>query len=391
METRHSFLNFLGVATALVLLLPSCKTGPAGQVEKNQGQEPTVGTEVVLTAEQVKVISLATGPLEHRNLTSTLKVNGRLALPPQNEAQVSVPLGGTVARILVREGERVARGGALIEVASPEFLQLQQDFLEAGTQLDVKRADLQRQRALRGDSINAARTLQEADAAFQVAGARHAAMAEKLRLLGVDPQGLHAADIRGSWTVRAPIAGNLHHISVTMGQYIAPGQPVLTITDNSALHIDLTVFEQDISKVHLGQRVTFSIANDPHGTHNAEIFGVNQAFEQGQQAILVHAHMDNTEDRLLPGMFIDARIQVAEDSTLCVPDAAVMSNGNDHYIYVEHEPNTYMQVQVITGATDQGYTGIRPLAELQPDAKVVVNGAYYLLSQLTKGSGEHAH
>jgi cobalt-zinc-cadmium efflux system membrane fusion protein len=224
-----------------------------------------------------------------------------------------------------------------------------------------------------------------------VAGARHAAMAEKLRLLGVDPQGLHAADIRGSWTVRAPIAGNLHHISVTMGQYIAPGQPVLTITDNSALHIDLTVFEQDISKVHLGQRVTFSIANDPHGTHNAEIFGVNQAFEQGQQAILVHAHMDNTEDRLLPGMFIDARIQVAEDSTLCVPDAAVMSNGNDHYIYVEHEPNTYMQVQVITGATDQGYTGIRPLAELQPDAKVVVNGAYYLLSQLTKGSGEHAH
>jgi cobalt-zinc-cadmium efflux system membrane fusion protein len=68
-----------------------------------------------------------------------------------------------------------------------------------------------------------------------------------------------------------------------------------------------------------------------------------------------------------------------------------MSNGNDHYIYVEHEPNTYMQVQVITGATDQGYTGIRPLSELQPDAKVVVNGAYYLLSQLTKGSGEHAH
>ena len=176
-----------------------------------------------------------------------------------------------------------------------------------------------------------------------------------------------------------------------MGQYIGPGQPVLAITDNSALHIDLTVFEQDISKVHTGQKVTFSIANDPHGTHDAEIFGVNQAFEHGQQAIVVHARMDNTEDRLLPGMFIDARIQVAEDSTLCVPTPAIMSNGDDHYIYVEHEPNTFLQVQVRTGATDQGYTAIRPLAELRPDAKVVVNGAYYLLSQLTKGSGEHAH
>ncbi|MFT3886040.1 MAG: efflux RND transporter periplasmic adaptor subunit [Flavobacteriales bacterium] len=191
--------------------------------------------------------------------------------------------------------------------------------------------------------------------------------------------------------MRAPIAGNLHHINVTMGQFIEPNKPILSITDNRALHIDLTVFEQDIAKVQEGQKVTFTIANDPHGAHDAVIFGVNKAFEQGQQAIVVHARMDNTEDQLLPGMFIDARIQVASDSALCVPAKAIVSNGDDHFIYVEHEPNTFKQVQVTTGATDQGYTEIGPLEELGKDVRVVTDGAYYLLSQLTKGSGEHEH
>jgi cobalt-zinc-cadmium efflux system membrane fusion protein len=388
MKTRTTFIQLLPV---LVLFAACGGNKDAAGTGDEHGHEHGEGTVVELSAEQVKAIGLTTGPLEHRNLTSTLKANGRLALPPQNEAQVSVVIGGTVSRIAVREGEHVQRGAALVEVASPEFLQLQQDFLEADAELGMRRADLARQRALRGDSINAVRTVQEAEAAFKSAEARRAGMAEKLRLLGVDPSTLTAAGIRGSFTLRAPITGNLHHISVTMGQYVQPGQPVLSITDNSALHIDLTVFEQDISKVHTGQKVTFSIANDPHGTHDAEIFGVNQAFEQGQQAIVVHARMDNTEDRLLPGMFIDARIHVSEDSTLCVPSPAIVSNGDDHYIYVEQEPRHFRQVQVATGTTDQGYTAIRPLEALPPDAKVVLQGAYSLLSELTKGSGEHHH
>lgn len=373
----------------ILILLASCNRTPVAAEEA--ATENAHGPEVELTREQAKAIALSTGPLEHRDLRSTLKVNGRLTLPPQNEAQVSALIGGIVSRIPVREGEAVGQGQVLLEVASTEFLQLQQDYLEASADLDLKRANMERQRALRTENINAQRTFQEAEAALRSAEARQKGMAEKLGLLGTDARQLTPGTMRTSFFVKAPIAGSLHHISVTMGQYIEPNKPLFSITDNKALHIDLTVFEQDISKVHVGQKVTFSIAKDPHGTHEAEIFGVNKAFEPGQQAILVHARMSNVQDQLLPGMFIDARIQTSSDSALCLPERAIVGNGDDHYIYVEHEPNTFRQVQVAIGATDQGYTEIKPLDLLAPDAKVVMNGAYYLLSQMTKGSGEHAH
>jgi cobalt-zinc-cadmium efflux system membrane fusion protein len=382
---------------ALLLFLAACGGSPAKEDGEEHHDEHAEGTEVALSREQINAIGLRTGPVEHRSLSGTLKANGRLMLPPQNEAQVSALMGGVVARIPVQEGEAVRQGQVLLEVASPDFLQLQQDYLESAAQVALKHADLERQRELRADNINAQRTFQEAEAAMKGADARYQGLREKLRLFGGDPDQLAAAGIRNSFSIRAPITGNLHHINFTMGQFVEPNKPLFSITDNHALHIDLTVFEQDVAKVREGQKVSFTIANDPHGAHDAVIFGVNKAFEQGQQAIVVHARMDNTEDQLLPGMFIDARIQVTSDSALCVPDQAIVSNGDDHYIFVEHEPatetgaTTYLQVQVATGVTDQGYTEIKPTVALAADAQVVREGAYYLLSQLTKGSGEHDH
>ena len=72
-----------------------------------------------------------------------------------------------------------------------------------------------------------------------------------------------------------------------------------------------------------------------------------------------------------------------------MPNEAVVSNGDEHYIYIETKKNHYKQVAVKTGASDMGYTEIIPLEEIPAGAKIVIKGAYYLLSQLTKGEGEH--
>ena len=74
---------------------------------------------------------------------------------------------------------------------------------------------------------------------------------------------------------------------------------------------------------------------------------------------------------------------------MCLPTEAIVNNGNDHFIFIEHEPNTYKQVQVTTGTNDMGFTEITPLEKIADNSKIVVKGAYYLLSQLTKGEGEH--
>ena len=388
----HRTAQRIPAVALLILLLSACGgSSSTSGAEEGEHHDEEHAAEVTLTPTQISAIGLKTAGLERKTLSGTLKVNGRLMLPPQDQAEVGTLMGGTITRILVTEGQTVEKGQVLAELASTEFLQLQQDYLQSAAQLTVKRADLKRQQDLRTDNINAQRTLEQAQSDLLSAEAQQKGMAEKLKLFGVRADGFTAGDISSTFAIRAPIAGSLHTIGITMGQFAEPNKPLFDITDNRALHIDLTVFEQDLSQVREGQKVTFTIANDAHSSHEAEIYGINRSFEDGQQAVIAHARMKDIDDHLLPKMFIDARIQVKSDSALAVPNEAIVSNGDDHFIFVQHEENAFKQVQVRTGVSDQGYTSVTPFEQLAPDAKVVVAGAYYLLSELTKGSGEHEH
>lgn len=373
-----------------VFLFSSCNTATKEEAAKEEHHEGE-SAEVQMTAEQIKAIGLETDSISYRNLKSTLKVNGKLELPPQNFAQVSVLMGGIIKDIPVREGQLVSKGQVLVSLENTDFLQLQQEFLENKAHLTFAEAEYNRQKELQKDNINATKTFQQTEADYNTSLGKQKVLGEKLRLFNLNPETLTAATVKSTFSIIAPISGNLKSMDVNIGKFVEPNKQLFEIVDNHALHIDLTVYEQDVAKVKVGQLISFSIINDPHHAHTAKIFSINKAFENGQQAVIAHAEILGTDDQLLSGMYVDARIETDENKVMCLPSEAIVSNGNEHFIYVEHEPNTYKQVQVTTGATDMGFTEITPLEKLEGNVKVVVKGAYYLLSQLTKGSGEHHH
>ncbi|QQR86945.1 MAG: efflux RND transporter periplasmic adaptor subunit [Flavobacteriales bacterium] len=391
--SKRAILRTLPFLVAIALLTAcggDAKPAVAAE-EKHEEHGEEHGPEVALTAEQIKAVGLITGTMEQRGLKTSLKANGRLVLPPDKSAQVSVLIGGIVRDIPVQEGQRVEKGQVLATLENIEFLQLQQDYLETQANLMVLTADLKRQQDLHTDQINATKTLERAQAELTGAKARVATMAAKLRMFGTDPARLSPEAISSTYALRAPISGNLTHIAITLGQFAEPNKPLFDVVDNRGLHIDLNVFEQDLARVQVGQKVVFGHAGEPVGQHTATIFGMNKAFESDQQAIIVHAKLDDTSEELLPGMFIEALIMTDSTQAWSLPSEAVVSNGDEHYIFVEDEPNTFKQVAVRIGASELGYTEVVLLAELPPDAKVAIKGAYYLLSELTKGSGEHDH
>ncbi len=358
--------------------------------EGTTDETPTVGNtaEVSLTAEQISAIGLTTGTMEKRGLKTALKANGRLVLPPDKNAQAGVLIGGIVKGIPVQEGQHVEQGQVLATLENLEFLQLQQDYLENAANLRVLDADLKRQQDLHTDNINATKTLERAQADLSTAQARLATMAAKLHLFGTDPARLSPENIGPSFALRAPIAGNLKHISIMLGQFAEPNKPLFEIVDNRGLHLDLNVFEQDIARVHVGQKVVFGHAGEPIGQHSATVFALNKAFENDQQAVLVHAKLDDTAEELLPGMFIEALIMTDSTQAWSLPTEAVVGNGDEHYVYVQAGPGHFTQASVRIGASELGYTEIIPIDAIAPDAHIVILGAYYLLSELTKGEGE---
>ena len=376
----------------IVALITACGGAPPAAEEAHVDVHDTAqGPQVTLTEQQINAIGLVLGAPTRQTLSTGLKANGRLVLPPQNMADVSVLMGGIVKQVMVQEGEAVAQGQTLALLENLDFLQLQQDYLATKATRTLQRAELERQQSLATDKINATRTLQQAQADIDGTEARFSTMEEKLRLFGTDPAKLTPASIRSAYPIKAPIGGHIKRINVNTGQFADPNKALFSIVDNRFLHVDLTVFEQDVHKVKEGQQVTISDAHDPDVLHTATIFGVNRAFETDQQAVLVHARITDKTHDLLPGMFVQAIIAIDSTAALSLPNEAIVNNGADHFIYVEHAPDVFAQVQVRIGASDLGFTEITPLTPLAADARVVVKGAYYLLSELTKGSGEHDH
>lgn len=386
--------NIFFILIILVLAITSCKKNKTENNPESVTEDttpvshPPSSTEVELTEEQIKAIGLQTGSIEFRNLKSTLKVNGKLTLPPQNQAQVSILTGGIVKNIHVTEGTFVKQGQTLATIVNYEIIQLQQDYLENNAHLIYLQAEFQRQKELQEERINATKTLQQVQNELSVAQAKQKGLRTKLELQGIDADQISTSNFTNHVSVTAPISGFIHHINLTMGKYADANTILFDIVDNRYLHLDLTLFEKDISKVKIGDKIVFTDANDVSHTHPGIIFSLNKSFEENQQAILAHAKIEGITETLLPGMYVEARIQIDDYKAKTLPDEAVVNNGDEHYIFVETSMNHYHQIAVAKGVSDMGFAEILPLAEIPGNAKVVIKGAYYLLSQLTKGSAE---
>jgi len=368
------------------LIFSSCGNKEVPAEEHHESESQTV---VELSPDQQKAIGLQFDTITFRNLSTSLKVNGTLQLPPQNKAQVSVLAGGVVKTINIKEGELVSENQTLATVENLEFLQLQQDYLESSSSLVLASSEFERQKELQKENINSAKTFQQAESNYHAQLAKVRTLKLKLKLYNVNAEKLTADNISSNFSITAPISGHITHIAISIGQYIDPNKMIFEIVDNRFLHLDLTIFEQDIHKIHEGQTLTFSDANDPSHIHTAEIFSINKAFENNQQAVIAHAKILHDTEKLLPGMFIQARINIDTENSATLPDDAIISNGNEHYIFVQQQENHFRQIQVRTGSSDMGFTEITPLENIEHGQKVIVKGAYYLFSQLTKGSSEH--
>ena len=374
------------IAIALTILLTSCGNKT---VQKDEQHEEKTYTTISITTEQQKAIGLELAAIEKRNLKTTLKANGKLMLPPQNQAHVSLPVGGIVKSILISEGSAVTQGQTLATIQSSEFIQLQQDYLQSKTQLNFLNAEYERQKELQKENINAVKIFQKAEADYNSEITKFNALKQKLSLYNLNAEKLTAENISNAFTVAAPITGNIHTISINIGTFAEPNKQLFDIVDNRYLHIDLTIFEKDISKIHEGQSISFTDANHADHIHTAKIFSINKAFETGQQAVIAHAKIHDVNETLLPGMFIEARIIIKDSATLSVPNAAIVSNGNDHYVFIQQNENVYKQIQVRIGTNDLGFTEIFPFEEITTKQKVVTKGSYNLLSEFTKGMNGH--
>lgn len=349
----------------------------------------TPETRVELTDAQLKNGSLGIGKAETRTLKTTLKVSGTVDVPPQNLVSVSFPLGGFLKKSELLEGMPVRKGQVLATLEDQVFIQLQHDFLTEQTRLELAQSELARQTELAKEQINAGKTLQKAQSDLRLQQINVRSLAEKLRLIGINPDEVTPENITRTVALQSPISGFVSKVNVNPGKYLAPSDVLFELVNPDDIHASLTVFERDLPKISIGQRVKISAPNLPGLTFSAKIILISRTLDE-QRAALVHCHFDRDDHRLVPGMFLNADIETTETNALTVPEDAVLRFENRFFVFEALPGGRHFEMlEVKTGASEGGFLQIMSVDGADLTAKnLVLTNSYALLGKLKNTEAE---
>jgi membrane fusion protein, heavy metal efflux system len=351
---------------------------------------------VELRDDQIKLANVQLGAIELRTLNNILKVSGFVAIGPQNQATVCEPLGGFVKSISQMPGYNVRKGQILAVLENQEFVDIQQNYLEAKSRLEFAEADFKRHKELFLDDVYSEKTVQQTTAEYKSLKSQVKALEQKMLMIGINPETLNADNISGSVAVKSPINGFITKVNINIGKYVSPEDILFEIINNDNLFLELTLFDKDADKVSIGQRISFYINNETE-RHEAVIYQTGKSISE-DKTYRIFANVTSTCEKVLPGMYVNALIEKPGDLVTALPSDAIVSFNDIDYIFVfsknkeeNGKPFTeYRMVQVKKGITDGGYTEVALPKELDTvNLKVVVNGAYTLLSA-KKNAGEMA-
>ena len=391
---------FLALLAAL-LALPACGRDAAPEAHKEEaghteGEEHADGEEhaeegrVTLSEAAYRTAQIRVEPVAAEAVAaagSGLQVPGQVEFDPARVAMVSPRTGGRIERLTVVEGDRVRAGQTVALVSSREFLTAQNDLVQA-----VRRAQV------------LAGTQDASGADALVAAARR-----RLRLLGVGDGAIDRIASRGEISaalpVPAPFAGSIVETHALAGQAVEAGTPLFKIADLSAVDVVAEVPERAMPLLRIGQRATISLAAYPTLRFEGHVERLRDQLDPNTRTVKAIIHVPNPQRSLRPGMFAnvtldapaEAALQAPATMLLTIPEAALVTDGDQRYVFVETAPRTFerraVQVEALSapGSTVPATGRVAVRSGLTAGERIAVSGAFTLKSEMGKAGFEHDH
>jgi len=307
-----------------------------------------------------------------------------------------MPVGGFVKSIGLLPGNRVSKGQTLAVIESQDFIDLQQNYLDAKFKLEFAEAEYKRHSDLYKDDVYSEQNVQSVTADYKSLKAQVKALEQKLLLTGINPSSVNEDNITRSVAVTSPINGYVKCVDVNSGKHVAPADVMFELVNSDMLYLELTLFENDADKVAQGQKIHFFINNETE-QHDAVVYQTGKAIND-DKTYKVYATVESSCKNLIPGMYVNSLIESSGTEVLSVPSEAIVNFDDKDYIFIhvrekeeDGKPFTeYRMVEVQKGITDGVSTGITVPADLNiQSAIVVIKGAYNLMSA-KKNAGEMA-
>jgi cobalt-zinc-cadmium efflux system membrane fusion protein len=339
--------------------------------------QSAVSEELAVTPNQIGNLGIEFAQPESAPSLAAIEATARVIVPPGNEAFVSTPQAGLLARLMVSVGEEVTRGQVLAELQSPGFLALQREFLDALNASLLARSELDRDQQLIDEGIISARRLQETTTRAKIAATGLNEHRQLLQIAGLASEEIQALEnsqkLRPALEIRAPFDGVVIDRMAVAGERLDTMSPVYRIADLSTLWLEIDVPQEKLAAVRPGMKV--SIAGSAVETP-AEVITIGRSIDPGTQAITVRAVLTEEGHGLAPGQFVSARIVTnqfdsASAPVWMLPAAAVTRSGDNHFIFVRTSDGIAVRMARMLGSdADHAFVS----ADIDGKSRIAVSG-----------------
>jgi cobalt-zinc-cadmium efflux system membrane fusion protein len=344
--------------------------------------------KVSLSEEQTKISGIKTGKFEEKEISETLKVNGIIDVPPQNLVSISVPLGGYLSSTKLLPGMHISKGEVIAEMEDQQYIQLQQEYLTSKAKLEYLQSEFNRQEILIKSNASSSKVFEMATSDYKSQKILVRSLSEKLKLIGVNPEKLNENNISKTINIFSPIDGYVSKVNVNIGKYVNPTDVLFELINPSDIHLALTIFENDINKLSIGQQLLAYNNQKSSKKYKCEIILIGKDFGS-DKSINVHCHFEEYDKTLLPGMFMNAEIELKSKKSNALPTKSIVSFEGKNYIFVLEQDKTYAMEEVILGNTENGFTEISPINQgINNSSYIVTDGAYNLLMKMKNNEEE---
>jgi membrane fusion protein, multidrug efflux system len=277
------------------------------------------------------VVSVATTQATIRTLPRTLSLTGTLTA--NRESAVAADVSGKVVETYVERGSRVRAGAPLVRLDRRQAALMAE---EARSQV----AAAQTQAALAKSECARADNLFDNGAINQAERDRAKAQCEgsALNAAAARARGRLAGKNLGDLLIKAPFAGVVADRQVNPGEYVRPDSKVASVVQLHPLRLELSVPESSLAALAVGAEVKFRVAAWPDETFTGRVRFVGATVRRATRDLLVEAVVPNETERLRPGMFAVAEIELGDVALPVIPRSAVRSDeraGNDRVFVVQ--------------------------------------------------------
>lgn len=357
------------------LILGACKNAPL-PLEATQVSEEDA-SKISLNQNQEKQINIVLGQLEKKDMHSTIKVTGQIDVPPQNLISVSAPMGGYLLSTNLLPGSKIVKGQVIATLEDQKYIELQQEYLLHKSNLNLAEKEYHRQKTLNQSQAASDKIFQQAENEYQKLKINIQALSEKLKIINIDPDKLSESTLTRKAYLYSPIHGFVSHVHANIGKYLNPSDVLFELINPTDIHLNLKIFEKDISNLFIGQKLSAYTTHEPDRKFPCEIILIGKNIGD-DHSVEVHCHFDKYEKSLIPGMYMNADLVITTSNAYSLPSDAIVDFEGKNYVFIQNDKGTYEIKEIKIGAIENAYTEVKESSLVEKD-KIVIKGAYALL------------